>query len=170
MYNIYNYIEGDNLFSQYLRYDMLNTAQTSHPHFTRWPGSNGVGDFGVMGGSVNIQMIQTDYPLARKYGWANNAFHDAGIIYAPSPYILVILSNMERGAHDLFGEISWFVQAFNDRTFVSSSLLNAAPSGPEVFSGNFFGSNIFPQDDVQTVFLPIQNSANPKNARKISLF
>jgi hypothetical protein len=64
-------------------------------------------------------MIETDYPLARKYGWARNAFHDSGIIYAPSPYVLVILSNMERGAHEIFAEISQFVQKFNKKTFRS---------------------------------------------------
>jgi hypothetical protein len=129
MYEIFNYIESDSRYGRYLMYDLLNTAQTSHPYFTRWEYSHGVG------GIVNVSMIQSDYPLARKYGWASNSFHDAGIIYAPSPYILVILSNMERGAHALFEEISWFVQDFNHRTFVSPSLLNAPVKGPAVYNG-----------------------------------
>jgi len=164
MYNIYNYIESDSQFGHYLRYDMLNTAQTSHPHFTRWEGSNGMGSNGI-GTDVNISMIQSDYPLARKYGWANNSFHDAGIVYAPSRYILVILSNMERGAHDLFEDISWFVQDFNHRTFVSPSLLNAPIKGPEVFGRQtdtfsmLNGLNLILPDEpyVQVVFQPVQN-------------
>jgi beta-lactamase class A len=129
MYEIFRYIEGDGAFAHYLRYDLLNTAQVSHPHFTRWYGSNGMGDTGI-GTDVNIQMLRSDYPLARKYGWAGGAFHDAGIIYAPSPYILVVLSNMERGAHDIFEDISWFVQGFNNRTFVAPTILTAPPKGP----------------------------------------
>jgi beta-lactamase class A len=134
MYNIWNYIEGENRFGHYLRHDMLNTAQVSHPHWTRWEGSNGMGDNGI-GTNVNIQMIRSDYPFARKYGWANNSFHDAGIVYAPSPYILVILSNMHRGAHDLFEEISWFVQDFNHKHFVAPVPLNAPFHGPENYRG-----------------------------------
>jgi beta-lactamase class A len=129
MHEIFKYIEGENLFSHYLKFDLLNTAQTSHPHFTRWEGSNGVG------GIIDISMIKSDYPLARKYGWAGGAFHDAGIIYAPSPYMLIILSNMERGAHDIFEDISWFIQSFNHRTFVAPTLLNAPMKGPDVCNG-----------------------------------
>jgi beta-lactamase class A len=129
MQKIYDYTESESKYGHYLKFDMLNTAQTSHPHFTRWAGSNGVG------GEVNIRMLESDYPLARKYGWAGNAFHDAGIVYAPSPYILVVLSNMERGAHDIFKDISRFVQDYNDRTFVSNVPLNAPMKGPEVYSG-----------------------------------
>lgn len=157
MYNIFNYIESESQFGHYLKYDMLNTAQTSHPYFTRWEGSHGVG------GVIDIQMIRSDYPLARKYGWAGNSFHDAGIIYAPSPYILVILSNMERGAHDLFEEISWFVQDFNNRHFVSPTPLNAPTKGPEIYDGlalelalrSGLRVIIMPDSLVQPVFLPI---------------
>ncbi|MCL2223781.1 MAG: class A beta-lactamase-related serine hydrolase [Defluviitaleaceae bacterium] len=131
MTEIFNYIENPSRFGHYLKYDMLNTAQTSHPHFTRWEGSNGWGDNGV-GTDVNVRMLRSDYPLARKYGWAGGAFHDAGIIYAPSPYILVILSNMERGAHEMFERVSWFVQDFNNNTFVAPVMLNAPQKGPQV--------------------------------------
>jgi len=113
MYSIFNYIESDSLYGHYLKYDLMNTAQTSHHYFDRWEGSYG------RGGTVNVSMIQSDYPLARKYGWARNAFHDAAIVYATSPYILVILSNMDRGAHDLFEEISWVMQDFNYEWFAS---------------------------------------------------
>jgi|GEM_PF-851653 len=176
MYEIFNYIEGPSLFGHYLLYDMLNTAPTSHPHFTRWEYSSGIGCNG-WGTDVNTVMIRSDYPLARKYGWANGAFHDAGIVYAPSPYILVILSNMERGAHSLFEEISWFVQDFNHRTFVDPPLLNAPMHGAAAYvSGerqeNHLSLTLYSSADyhlspeVVTVFLPIrtfeENNRTPK--------
>jgi len=111
MYTIHNYLESDSLYGHYFQYDLMNPALTSHPYFTRWEGSFGVG------GEVNVSLIQSDYPMARKYGWATNAFHDGAIVYASSPYILVILSNMERGAHDLFEEISFVFQEFNNEFF-----------------------------------------------------
>ena len=85
MYAIHNYIESDSQFGHYFRYDLLAT-----------PG-----------------FIQSDHPMARKYGWATASFHDAAVVYAPSPYILVIMSNMDDGAHNLFGNISWRMQEFN---------------------------------------------------------
>lgn len=42
-------------------------------------------------------MIRSGWPLARKYGWADKAFHDMGIVYAPHPYALAILSDREDG-------------------------------------------------------------------------
>ncbi|MCL2841389.1 MAG: class A beta-lactamase-related serine hydrolase [Defluviitaleaceae bacterium] len=111
MQAIFNYIESNSLYGHYFKYDLMNTSQVSHPYFERWEGSYG------RGGEVNVSMIQADYPMARKYGWARNAFHDAAIVYAPSPYILVILSNMDRGAHDLFEEISLVMQDFNYQWF-----------------------------------------------------
>ena len=113
MYAIFNYLESESQFGHYFKYDLMNTSQTSHPYFERWDGSYG------RGGEVNVSMIQADYPMARKYGWARNAFHDAAIVYATSPYILVILSNMDRGAHDLFEEISLKMQDFNYRWFTT---------------------------------------------------
>jgi len=110
MYAIHNHVASTR-YGHYFLYDLMNTAQTSHHYFTRWEGSFGVG------GEINVSMIQSDYPMARKYGWTRNAFHDAAIMYGPSPYILVVLTNMERGAHDLFEEISMFIQEFNDTWF-----------------------------------------------------
>jgi len=106
-YAIFNYFQNPNLYGQYFLYDLLNTAETSHHYFTRWEGSFGVG------GDINVSLLQSDYPLARKYGWSTNAFHDAAIVYGESPYILVVLTNMDRGAHDLFKEISCLMQNFN---------------------------------------------------------
>ena len=112
MYAIWNYIESeDTKYGHYFKHDLLNTSQTSHPYFTRWEGSWGTG------GTVNVRLIESDYEMARKYGWSRNAFHDAAIVYAPSPYILVILTNKDRGAHELFEEISLFIQDFNREWF-----------------------------------------------------
>jgi len=112
MYAVHNYLESDSRYGHYLRYDLMNVALTSHPYFTRWYGSFGVG------GDVDVSLIQSDYPMARKYGWSINAFHDVAIVYGASPYILVVLTNMDRGAHDLFHEISCLIQEFNRYWFV----------------------------------------------------
>ena len=58
-----------------------------------------------------------DYPVASKSGWTNTVFHDMAIVYADSPYILIILS--QRANHSIFREISREFQRFNDTWFVS---------------------------------------------------
>jgi len=63
-----------------------------------------------------IPFIVSDYPLASKSGWTSSVFHDMAIVYAPSPYILVILS--QRANHRIFEEISMAFQSFNDTWFV----------------------------------------------------
>jgi len=63
-----------------------------------------------------IPFIVSDYPVASKSGWTSSVFHDMAIVYAPSRYILVILS--ERANHRVFEEISMVFQAFNDTWFV----------------------------------------------------
>jgi len=89
MYAIHNYLESDSQFGHYFRYDLMRT-----------PG-----------------FIQANHPMSRKYGWATRSFHDAAIVYAPSPYILVIMSNMDDGAHTIFANISRRMQDFNDMWF-----------------------------------------------------
>lgn len=66
--------------------------------------------------------IVSDYPVASKTGWTSPiAWHDAAIVYAPSPYILVILSSRagwsEQDYKD-FKEISKTFQHFNSQWFV----------------------------------------------------
>jgi len=111
IYAIHNYFESDSNYGHYFYEDMLNVALYSHPFFTRGE---------VFGGSedINVQLIHSDYPVGQKYGWAASAFNVMGIVYAPSPYLLVILSNMSSGAHELFEEISWLMQDFNARYFI----------------------------------------------------
>jgi D-alanyl-D-alanine carboxypeptidase len=69
--------------------------------------------------------IVSDYPVAGKTGWTRSlAWHDMAIVYAPSPYVLVILSARDgwtaRDYRD-FAEISMAFQNFNDRWFVAAS-------------------------------------------------
>ena len=108
---IHEYLQSDSSYGHYFKYDLMNTAQTSHHYFTRWEGSFGTG------GEVDLSMIQSGYPFARKYGWSPGAFHDAAIVYAPSPFVLIVMSNMDRGAHYLFGEIAEYFEGFNGRWF-----------------------------------------------------
>ena len=42
-------------------------------------------------------MFTSSYDLIRKYGWAPKAFHEAAIIDAPHPYILVFLTDHSEG-------------------------------------------------------------------------
>ena len=65
----------------------------------------------------------SDYPIASKTGWTSPiAWHDMAIVYAPSPFVLVILS-ARYGWTDAdyadFAEISMAFQQFNDTWFVN---------------------------------------------------
>ena len=66
--------------------------------------------------------IVSCYPVASKTGWTRYiAWHDMAIVYAPSPYILVILSAREGWSDEDyadFAEISVAFQQFNDMWFV----------------------------------------------------
>jgi len=62
-----------------------------------------------------ITFIVSDYPKASKTGWTNTVFHDMSIVYAESPYILIILS--QRANRAAFAEISVAFQEFNDTWF-----------------------------------------------------
>jgi len=62
----------------------------------------------------------SDYPMASKTGWTRGmAWHDMAIVYAPSPYIIVILSRRNGVAQDYrdFAEISMAFQRFNATWF-----------------------------------------------------
>ena len=67
--------------------------------------------------------IVSDYPVASKSGWtAPFAWHDMAIVYAPSPFILVILSQRSGWTESDFAdfaEISMAFQQFNDAWFVN---------------------------------------------------
>jgi beta-lactamase class A len=65
--------------------------------------------------------IVSDYPIASKTGWFSPyAWHDMSIVYAPSPYVLVVLSAREGWSFEDYGDffrISMAFQEFNDRWF-----------------------------------------------------
>jgi len=93
---IFNYIESGGRYSEEFRGHLLNNQ---------------------------FPFIVSDYPVASKTGWtAPSAWHDMAIVYAPSPYILVILSARD-GWRDQdfrdFEEISMAFQQFNNEWFVS---------------------------------------------------
>lgn len=114
LYAIQEYFQSDSRYGHHLQEDLLNVALYSHPYFTRgyaWGGSS----------DINVQFIHSDYPVAQKYGWGSIGFNVMGIVYAPSPYLLIILSNMSAGAHELFEEISWKIQDFNVRYFAATT-------------------------------------------------
>lgn len=67
--------------------------------------------------------IISDHPVGSKSGWASNfgrAYHDMAIVFAPSPYVLTILSNKVGTYSDrrAFEAISMFIQEFNDQWFL----------------------------------------------------
>lgn len=72
--------------------------------------------------SNRYPFIISDYPLASKSGWADNfggAYHDMAIVFADSPYVLIILSTLAGNWADrnLYEQISMFIQEFNSEWF-----------------------------------------------------
>jgi len=110
MYEIVRYLESESRYGHYFQQDLFNVALYSHPFFTRGE---------VFGGDVeiNVDLLRSDYPVAQKYGWGTSAFNVMGAVYGPSPFILVMLSNISSGAHELFEEIAKLFQEFNARYF-----------------------------------------------------
>lgn len=87
MKDIYAYITGDNQYGKTLETHMLNTINP---------------------------MICSKYPIIRKYGWMQGAYHDMAIIKAPRPYILVILSDHSEGSNkdkEMFRVISKAIES-----------------------------------------------------------
>ena len=94
---IFEYLEGGKTYSEEFRNQLLDNQ---------------------------FPFIVSDYPVASKSGWyPPYAWHDLAIIYAPSPYALVILSHrtgwMEQDYED-FRQISMAFQEFNDKWFVGT--------------------------------------------------
>lgn len=87
MQDIYSYITGDNQYGKTLETHMRSTVNP---------------------------MIRSKYPVVRKYGWMEGAYHDMAIIKAPRPYILVILSDHDEGSdedEEMFRVISEAVES-----------------------------------------------------------
>lgn len=97
MREIFDYMESGGRYSEEFRQFMLNNQ---HP------------------------FIVSDYPVASKTGWYRDfggAWHDMAIVYAPSPYILVILSSDRTGTdedHQAYQYISMAFQQLNHLNFV----------------------------------------------------
>lgn len=87
---MYDYINSNSIYSRQFLNHLLNN------HYT---------------------FITSSYPTASKTGWwqgFGGAWHELAIIYAPSPYILVILSDNYGGSDTpLMQEISEFIEEFN---------------------------------------------------------
>lgn len=87
MKDIYSYTTNDTLYGKTLETHMRNTV---------------------------YPMIRSKYPVVRKHGWMNGAYHDMAIIKAPRPYILVILTDHDDGTDEdkaMFRTISEAVEA-----------------------------------------------------------
>ena len=94
---IFEYLEGDETYSEEFRNQLLDNQ---------------------------FPFIVSDYSVASKSGWyPPYAWHDLAIVFAPSPYALVILSHrvgwMEQDYED-FRQISMAFQEFNDKWFVGT--------------------------------------------------
>lgn len=92
---IFNYINSNGMYSQEFESHMLNNQ---------------------------FPFLVSDYDMLSKTGWTRpHAWHDMSIVYAPSPYILVVLSARNGwGQQDYqdFYDISKLFQNFNTRWFV----------------------------------------------------
>jgi len=90
---VFNYLESDGQFAHILREDLVYAFGT---------------------------ILSDNYDVALKYGWMDTHFHDMAIVYAPSPYVLIILSDMgeDPGAgFSRFAAIGRVFEAFNNRYF-----------------------------------------------------
>ena len=70
--------------------------------------------------------IISNHPVASKSGWAANfggAWHDMAIVFAPSPYVLAILSDRDGNSADrrVYNAISLFIEEFNDKWFLAAN-------------------------------------------------
>ena len=60
------------------------------------------------------KLIKSNYPVAHKYGWDEDAFHDIAVVFAPHPYLMVILTDKWGGTweeREVFGTISTTIEA-----------------------------------------------------------
>lgn len=63
--------------------------------------------------NTRVKMIVSDYPIFRKYGWTNFAFHDIAYVDAPRPYVLAVLTNLEgeqQSDYKMYREISQLIE------------------------------------------------------------
>ncbi|MFI3174963.1 MAG: serine hydrolase [Bacillota bacterium] len=64
--------------------------------------------------NTNTRMIVSNYPVVRKFGWFETAFHDMAIVEAPNPYILCILSDLS-GQFSPFANLSKMIESYSQK-------------------------------------------------------
>lgn len=53
-----------------------------------------------MENATNRLIVSPQYPTAHKYGWDDHTYHDMAAVFAPHPYVLVILTDKWGGGDD----------------------------------------------------------------------
>lgn len=88
--HIYEFIESGDRFGEILKEYMMSTK-------------------------FNILIPSAVYPtkVAHKYGWDEEAYHDAGIVYNEKPYILVIMTDMDEAGDDVNDYIKEIAKQIN---------------------------------------------------------
>jgi len=101
--------------------------------------------------------IVARYPVASKTGWNRpSAWHDMAIIYAPSPFILVILSareGWEDEDYEDFAEIARIFQQFNDTWFTATIAVPDALQPPQDISEDTAQDNIQLEDWIDYIII-----------------
>lgn len=84
---------------------MLNTLQTLYENPERFPN---IMDCMLQAQPKNYfhRLLGDRYEIAQKYGQLNAVLHNAGIIYTPTPIILVVMTEHIDNNHDLIGELA----------------------------------------------------------------
>ncbi|HPT84729.1 MAG TPA: serine hydrolase [Bacillota bacterium] len=78
MLAIYEFISGDSPYAQFM-YDAM--VKSNH--------------------RVLIPAAVPGKPVAHKYGWDVDAYHDMGIVFDKNPYVVVILTNLDEGGSEV---------------------------------------------------------------------
>lgn len=71
--------------------------------------------------STSNPMITSKYPVIRKYGWAEQSFHDIAIVDAPRPYLLCILTNHD-GDFTSFKKISTIIEKISQESYCKTAI------------------------------------------------
>jgi len=74
--------------------------------------------------------LSSSYPILSKTGWHSGVTHDMAIVQAPSPYILVMLTNWADSGQtrQRFADVSEMFEQFNDEWFVSDGIAPISPA------------------------------------------
>lgn len=64
--------------------------------------------------NANYKMIRSEAPVAHKYGWDENAYHDMAVVYAERPYMLAILTGKSNGSGAEYGMFETITTVFEE--------------------------------------------------------